>query len=132
MTDQPRREAPLRRYERLPFPRPRRPRDVTPTLDRADEFERQRALAEQYPCEPPPHGCDAAVGERCTAIGCPGVYLTRRPAHLRRLRAAGVAAPSTVGDGTPDPPDRLPTEPIPEQTRNLPDRPTPTAPENRP
>ena len=106
----------LRRYDRAPRTR----RDTaTPTFDGGEEFERQRALAEQYPCDPPPLGCAAPAGEQCRVIGRPDLALTRRPAHLGRLRRAGVAPPSTVGTGARRDTDRPPGAPIPAQNRHI-------------
>jgi hypothetical protein len=108
----------LRRYDRS------RPRDVTPSFDHGDTFERQRELAEQYPCEAPPRGCGAEVGQRCRVVELggkvrPDLVLTRRPAHLPRLRAAGLAPPSTVGTGQRRETDRPDGAPVPEQNRHL-------------
>jgi hypothetical protein len=117
-TETPRQGQVLRRYDRGT-----RPRDVTPTIDGGDEFERQRELAEQYACDPGPLGCGVDAGERCRVIGRPDLYLTRRPAHLGRLRRAGVAPPSTVGTGERRDYDRPEDAPIPEQNRHLYDQP---------
>lgn len=106
----------VRRYDRGPRPR----RDIdTPTFDGNEEFERQREAAEQYACDPAPLGCHAEPGERCRVIGRPDLFLTRRPAHLGRLRRAGVAPPSTVGSGERRDGDRPPEAPIPDVNRHL-------------
>jgi hypothetical protein len=104
---------------RRDWPARPRPRDTTPAFDHADEFERQREAAEQYPCDQPPLGCGVPVGERCRVIGALALYLTRRPAHLGRLRSAGVAPPSVVGSGAPRDGDRPPGAPIPARNRSL-------------
>lgn len=96
-----------------------RPRDVTPTFDGADQFERAREAAEQYPCDPPPLGCAVGAGQRCRVIGAPTLALTRRPAHLGRMRRAGVAPPSTVGSGAPRDCDRPTGAPIPDRNRHV-------------
>jgi hypothetical protein len=78
-------------------------RDHADVLEHADTFAHDRAAAERYPCDPPPHGCAAVVGQTCTAIGNSTILLRRQPAHVCRLRKAGRAAPSTIP--TPRPHD---------------------------
>lgn len=97
----------------------RRTRDHAATLEHAATFARQRELAEQYPCDQPPLGCAARAGESCTAIGHPDIRLTRRPAHLGRLRRAGLGASSTVGSGARRETDRPPDAPIPAANRAI-------------
>lgn len=72
------------------------------------EFEMERAEAQRYPCpyvypqsrysKAEPKVCGAQVGETCRNP-LTGAPIRHRTAHLPRLRAAGLAARSTVGAG---------------------------------
>lgn len=93
--------------------------DYADQLEHADTFARHREEAERYPCDPPPHGCAQPAGQTCTVIGRPDLPLHRQPAHLGRLRRAGLAPPSTVGNGARRETDRPPHASVPEQNRHI-------------
>ena len=97
----------------------RRGFDHAERLEQADAFARARDEALQHPCALPPLGCGAEVGQPCSVIGHPDVPLRRQPAHLPRMRRAGLAPTSKVGDGAPRDSDRPPGAPIPRRNRHL-------------
>lgn len=97
----------------------KRRNDHADRLERQDSFRRAQEEAQRHPCALPPLGCAAPAGQPCTVIGHPDIPLRHQPAHLPRMRAAGLTPSSTVGTGARRDTDRPDTAPIPRQNAHL-------------